>query len=203
MGLKLVTAAANYPVTLTEAKAHLAVEHSDHDTLISAFIASACDYVDGPNGFLGRALIASTWDHYQDAFPGRCEPAVIEIPLPPLISVTGVYYLASGVEQTLDPLLYVVDDASKPGRVKLLPDSQWPTADLAANAIRVRFDAGYQDMNSPPGDAVPPAIKAAILLIVGDLYKHREDAQIGATVESLPFTAERLLRPHRVYLSLA
>jgi hypothetical protein len=50
MGLKLVTAPANDPLTLAQAKAHLKVEHSDDDALIAAMLSASVQHVDGPRG---------------------------------------------------------------------------------------------------------------------------------------------------------
>lgn len=212
MGLKLITPPADYPVTLEEAKAHLVVEHTEHDSLIEIYVAAATQNVDGPTGFLGRALIEQTWDYYLDAFPGHrnhggCRHAAfhtIEIPLPPLIEVVEFKYQDSaGNEQDVDPDLYVVDFASEPARIVLLRGSQWPMAREAANAIRIRFRAGYLTSDSPPADNTPFPIKAGILLHVGDLYRNRETNVIGARSEPMPWSAEQLLRPYRVALSLA
>lgn len=218
MALQLVTAPANLPVTLAESKAHLVVEHDEHDSLIDIYNAASTGHVDGPRGFLGRALIDQTWDLYLDRFPGshhdnfrlqrrhhHHRTGQIEIPLPPLIEVIGVFYKDNnGAEQEFDADNYVVDSASEPGRVVLTADANWPTTQRAANAVRIRFRAGYVALgSSPPVDAVPFAIKAAILLHVGDLYRNRDTQVLGQTVFQLPWAAEQLLRPYRNYLSLA
>jgi uncharacterized phiE125 gp8 family phage protein len=203
VGLIRVTAPANLPVTLTEAKAHIDVEHSEHDALITMFLQAATDHVDGPRGFLGRALVDQTWDYYTDAFPNDCDPNLyLHLPLPPLIEVVGVYYTdTAGDEQTVDAATYTVDLANS--RVALVPNGSWPTAGSYLNAVRVRFRAGYITTDSPPDDDVPPAIKAGILLMVGNLYRNREAAVVGQTVATLPYGAEALLRPYRYHLSLA
>lgn len=204
MALRLISAPANDPVTLTEAKAHLDVEHSDHDTLIAAIVDAAVSIVGGPKGFTGRAIISQTWDYYLDAFPDNdAEP--IELPLPPCISVTGVYYTdANGVEQTWDTADYHVDLYSEPARVMPADGGSWPTPDdERPNAVRIRFTAGYVTNDSPDADNPPPAIKAAILLIVGDLYRNRETVVIGQTVAKLPWTAEMLLQPYRFHKGFA
>lgn len=201
MALKLVTARQSDAVTLTEAKAHLQVTHDSDDVLIGFFIKAATDHVDGPKGVIGRALIDQTWDYFADAFPVDR----IEIPLPPLIEVLGVYYRdAAGSEQLVAADRYGVDTASEPGRLRLTANGTWPTARREANAVRVRFRAGYLDSgSSPPAAAVPFSIKAAILLHIGDLYGNRETQVVGDTAVQLPWAARELLRPYRVDLGLA
>lgn len=48
------------------------------------------------------------------------------------------------------------------------------------------------------GIVVNDSIKAAILLIVGDLYGLREDTSVGVSVASIPQGARSLLMPYRV-----
>jgi len=205
VALKLVTAPANEPITLDEAKAHLNVEHDEHDTLIAIYVAAATSYIDGPRGFLGRALIDQTWDFYLDEFPSDCTGDLsIELPLPPLIEVVGLFYSDDDGNETqlTADTDFIVDSVSEPAR--LVPVSSWPTEGDRPNAVRVRFRAGYIDASvSPAEDAVPFAIKAAELLHVGDLYRNREIQVVGETVAQLPWAAEQLLRPFRFYLSLA
>lgn len=215
MALKRVTAPATDPVTLDEAKAQVREDSSDFDTEITAFIKAATGFVEGPKGYLGRALIDQTWDYYLDAFPcwdtnirsirwGQWI-SYIEIPLPPLIEVAGVFYTdTSGVEQTFDPAFYTVDTASEPGRIALKSGASWPTlSGGTVNAVRIRFRAGYLDTSSPPVAAVPYEIKAGILLYIADLYQNRENSVIGETAVELPFAAKALLKPHRIPLSMA
>lgn len=202
MALKIVDPPNGYPITLAQAKAHIREDSSDFDSQINAFIAAATQYADGPTGFLGRALLEQTWDLYLDRFPcskwqGTRRVDAIEIPLPPLIDVAGVFYLdGNGDEQEFDASKYTVDTATEPGRVVLKSGGSWPTIQEAANAIRIRFDAGYED-------GVPSQIKAAILILVGDLYQNRESSVIGQTVNKVPWAAEQLFRPYRIYLGMA
>jgi hypothetical protein len=49
------------------------------------------------------------------------------------------------------------------------------------------------------GIVVNDQIKAAVLLTVGHLYAHREDAVVGASVAALPNGADYLLQPFKVY----
>jgi uncharacterized phiE125 gp8 family phage protein len=210
MALKLVTGPDGFPIDLDQAKSHLREDSDDFDDQIDAFIEAATSYADGPGGYLGRALIDQTWDLYLDAFPctkweGSRRVDTIEIPLPPLIEVSGVFYLdGSGAEQTFTASSYTVDTASEPARIVLKSGSSWPTVQAAANAVRVRFRAGYIDQTvSPAIDAVPGTIKAALLIMVADLFYNRESTVVGESVARIPWSAEALLRRHRIYLSLA
>ena len=61
-----------------------------------------------------------------------------------------------------------------------------------------RVYATAQDIpDGDPGLALNSAITAAVLLMVGDMYAHRERFQQGLTV-AVPDAAYRLLRPHRL-----
>lgn len=53
------------------------------------------------------------------------------------------------------------------------------------------------------GDPVPlPAsVRAAMLLVVGDLYANREDTVVGTIIGRIGFV-ERLLHPHRIGLGI-
>lgn len=223
MGLKRIVAPAVDPLSLAETKKHLRVEHDEDNALISNLIGAATEFLDGPGGHLGRALVDQTWDFYLDRFPGdpcsigylgrrssrHHRPAhdiSIEIPLPPLIDLIGVFYLdTNGSEQTFAGASYVVDDADQPARVVLTSGIPWPSTKDCANAVRIRFRAGFLDQGvSPAVDAVPASIKAAMLLQIGDLYANRESQVIEQRLtQILNPAAELLLRRHRVYLSLA
>jgi uncharacterized phiE125 gp8 family phage protein len=198
MGLQLITAPEDYPVTLAEAKAQMDVNFTGDDTKITAMIAAAVGAVDGNYGCLGRCLMPQTWDLYLDGFP--CNDGDIVVPLPPIISVTSVNYVDpdSGDEVTMDAADYDVDLASWKGRVS--PTDTWPTAKEKNNAVRVRFVAGYvADADaSPLVAAVPAPIKQAILLIVDDLYEQRGTFITGTIISQIPRAVERLLDPYYV-----
>lgn len=188
MNLKLITAPAAEPVDLTLAKAHCRITDSQQDALVTLAIESARQAVDGQNGVLGRALITQTWELVLDCFPSE----FIRIPLPPLQSVVSIKYQdPDGIEQTLDPGRYLVDTASQPGGVVVDADG-WPEIDDTANAVRIRFIAGY---GAAAAD-VPAPIRSAILLQVGDLIENRQTQQKDALVMNP--AAESLLFPYRM-----
>lgn len=187
MALVLVTPPASAPISLVEAKSHLRVDHSDEDTHIQLLIDAATSYLDGYTGILGRCIVQQTWDLYLDEFP--TSESSIQIPLGPLISVSSVTYTdTNGDPATVDSDNYTVDTVTPPGWV--VPDSSfsWPSTLDAINAVKVRFIAGYS--------TVPPAIKAAMLLMVADLYENREPVVIGQTVNETR-AVQSLLAPFR------
>lgn len=196
MGLQLVTAPSEPPVTRDMVKAHLRVEHDDDDDLIDLYIAAETSYAED---FTGRAFVTQTWDYFQDAFPGECEPQIIELPLGKVTSVSAVYYLdADGAEQTLDAGIYDTDLASERARISLTDGASWPSTYDGLNGVRVRFTAGTEDTGvSPATPDVMKDIQLAIMLRVQADYDGGEDA------DRLRNAAEIFLRRRRLHLALA
>lgn len=201
--LRMITAPTVEPLTLEEVKAHLRVDHTYDDSLIAIYLAAARAHVDGPEGFLGRALVTQVWELVLDAFPDD----EIKIPLPPLQTVDSIRYDDSaGNEQIVNTSDYFVDNVSEPGWVVPADGASWPTPMDAINSVRVRFTAGYAPSTDSPPDLranIPFDIKAAILLHVGSMYEHREEVVVGSSAAKLPVGAEALLRPRRVQLGMA
>jgi uncharacterized phiE125 gp8 family phage protein len=197
--LKLITAPSLEPLTLAETKLYLRVDHDDEDAVVTRCAVAARQWADGPEGFLGRALIDQTWELTLDGFPLH----EIRIPLPPLIEVINVFYDdAGGLQQIVDPVDYAVDAVSQPGWI--VPVGSWPATFNAINSVRVRFRAGYVDTSfSPAVGSVPEDIKAALLLYAGTLFDTRETHIVGQSVTAAPWSAEQLLRRRRVDVPLA
>ena len=57
---ELITAPAAEPVTVTDAKKQIRIEHSDEDALIARLINVAIGFVD-VRGALSKAMITQTW----------------------------------------------------------------------------------------------------------------------------------------------
>lgn len=186
MATKLIVAPAIEPVTLEEAKVHLRVTHSSEDTLITALITAAREYVEN---VIGRKMITQTWDLIYDYFPGDA----IKLPFPPLVEVVSVNYLDENAEaQVLASTEYVVDDKSEPGWVS--PVDAWPATQETINAMSIRFTAGY----GVTSDYVPAGLRAAILLVLGDLYENREArSQNGAYAGN--DTVNAMIYPYRIF----
>lgn len=188
--LTLVTAPPAEPVTLVEARAQANIiasgspETSEHDSRLTALITSARHTIEE---WTGRALVEQTWDWLLPRFPG-CEG--FTIPKPPLISVTHIKYIdANGTEQTVSSSDYSVIAPAGPactyGRIDLAYGASWPSPRDQRDAVRVRFVAGYEPSGSPPSDYaanVPRPLRDAMLLLISDLFEHREAQFVGVSV---------------------
>lgn len=186
----LVTAPAATPVSLGQAKAHLRVEHTDDDYLITGLIEAVTARLDGWSGILGRALVTQTWRQDFQEFPSG---DVLRLPLHPVQSVSSVTYAdAAGATQTLSPSLYrFAVDALGPAIV-LDDDAVWPVTDERPAAVSVTFVCGTVP------SLVPGAIKSAMLLMIGDLYRFTESAVSGSVSEvPMPVSVQALLAPYR------
>ena len=186
MGLAVVTPPSEEPITLAELKTHLRVDTSADDTYITALGAAARAWCEG---FCNRQFVTASYDWRIDKF------GELLVPKPDLISVTSIKYIdTDGAEQTVAASIYDVDIDQAPGRVRLAYDKSWPDDRRAVtNAVTVRFKAGYGGASD-----VPETLKAAIKLLVGHLYEHREAVTLGHLSRSLQYGLERLLWPYKM-----
>jgi hypothetical protein len=208
------------PVTLEEAKRHLRVDLDDDDAFITDAIAVARNRVEIETG---RQLITAAWQLTYDGWDLADQgwwtvglagagsvgghgllPSLgwwwVDLPRPPLVTVDQVTYVdPAGVTQVWPEGRYQVDAPSGPtaprGRLRPAYGESWPLVRAEMNALVINFTAGYGDEYQ-----VPPLIKRAILLMVGDIYEHREDTASpehspGSGLVSLPYGVAALLRP--------
>lgn len=190
MALKIYSAPEVEPMLKAEAKAYLRIDGTNEDTLVDSLIIAARQQAET---FTGRALCTQTWDLVLDQFPG--DDAPIDVPLPPLQSVTSITYLdTNGTTQTLSSSVYIVDSKNEPGRIALAVGESWPDTQAdRINAVTVRFVCGYG-----AADAVPEGIKTAIKLLVSHWFEHREPVVVGSISSELPQSVEMLLWQHRI-----
>lgn len=186
----LVTAPTDTPVTLEEAQAFLRVAPGDEDLLIEMFVEAATARLDGTNGILGRALMTQTWRQDFDSFSSE-----MRLPIGPLASITSVkHYDEDNVLQTVASSVYTTRTDESGSYVTIAPDQSWPSVYSRDDAVQITFVVGQA------ASAVPGPIKAATLLMVGDLYAFRETAQVGSVAGVIPTstTVDALLAPYRV-----
>ncbi|MGY3331318.1 putative phiE125 gp8 family phage protein [Mesorhizobium sp. USDA 4775] len=174
---------------------HLRVEFGGSLPTDKAYILScigaAVSRLDGKHGRLGRCLLTQEWTLYLDSFP-----TCIELPLPPLQEVIHVKYLDNdGVLQTLDPSAYRVSGAGS-WRPEIAPayGEKWPHARYIADAVQVRFRAGY----GADEESVPPPILQAIKVTAAQYYVERQPVTF-TTPHEIPLLACDLIAPFKIY----
>lgn len=187
--IRITTEPAAEPVTLAEAKTHLRLDHDADDSQITSYIVAARIHCEDVSR---RAFVTRTLTAELDCWPSD---SVLKLPYPPLIAVSSIKYTdIDGVEATFASSNYWVDTHREPGRIALRRNASWPGVELREIAgIEIVWTAGYGD-----AEDVPETYKAAIKLVLADLYENREAMNVaqGLTVTPNP-TVDRLLMSDR------
>jgi len=171
------------PLTLTEAKAYLKVDHTDEDTLIGQMIREARSWTET---FLGRALIDQTWKLTLERFPasGQHNPhASITLPKGHTIAVTAFTYrdtdgtlgTLTGMEVSPIGSDYQWDLGDEGGGV-LRPawGDSWPATRDTIDPLNITFRAGYTT-----SAGIPEQILAGLKWKLADLYATRGDQDVA------------------------
>lgn len=196
MAANLITPPTVEPVTLDEAKAHLRLTHTLHDTMIEQRIIPAMR--ERMERRIGRAMCRQTWEMSVDAHDGAIEL----YPLPVLAIVSVTYVAPDGTTQTLAQSDYALDNKQR--RAWLLPayGVTWPAIASVANAITVTYRCGYSDSTDAAVQraAVPPSLKHALLLDIAAAYEAPTGYITGTIVTPLPNRhSEGLVDGHRIW----
>ena len=163
------------PIALELAKQHLRVGSAAHDdTLIAAKLDMAVAVAEDMTG----RTIREKRVRFDVSIPS--DAPIVRLPVP----TTCIERLS--VSRTLVPEsdYTLLEDDYDP---MLITEPQYGGQTATATAV-----VGYDR------DNIPPAIKAAILLILGTLYDNESDNLVGRSVSELSLTAEKLLLPWRV-----
>lgn len=192
MGLVVVTPPAAEPLSLAEFKLAARVTNAVEDTLITDIVIPGARRKYELD--TRRQIVTTTYDYILQDFPtSRAgEFSRIEIPRPPLFSVTSVKYIdVDGVEQTLEASKYKVTAGKVPGQVYPAPSEQWPVTQttLVDERVTIRFIAGVAVASVDPTD------KQAISLLALHWFENREAVVVDEriAVESVPLGYEALI----------
>jgi hypothetical protein len=193
------------PLSLAEIKTFLRIDHSTDDSLVTGLISAArqiCESV------TGRSLITRSYSLYLDHWPGTTalgwwdgvqegadiilNGGVLNLPKPPLLSVTRInIYDAGNAATEFAAANYFVDTAGNPGRIVLKEGVLPPLPGRAANGIEIQFNAGY----GAAAQNVPAMLRQGIKQIIAHFYEHRGDSQDQALIAS---GAAVLFHPYRM-----
>lgn len=164
------------PLTLELAKAHLRVGDATHDDeMITTKLEMAVAVAEDMTGRIIREKVVVF-----DLLAPVDDTILLRMPV----------HTAEVVE------LSVAQNSIPEDKYTLLnadyEDILFVDAEYAGKRITVKAVVGYSKEN------IPPAIKAAILLILGTLYDNESDNIVGRSVSELALTAEKLLLLWRV-----
>jgi uncharacterized phiE125 gp8 family phage protein len=222
-GVKVIQPAMTEPITLQEAKLHLRIDddavspatHPD-DPLITVLITAAREWCEAYSGLSfaqqvvelgGRAFNPASAYRYNTTTGGAPTTTstysyysqYIELPMSPISNIIAVAYTDdAGVEQTVNPAEYVLDDYVRPPRLYAASGTTWPIARAdSPNVCRIRYLAGFNAPGSPDSHPIPQIVIAAIKLVLTHLYENRsavEQAGAGGTLSHpIPLGAQALL----------
>jgi len=177
----------------TEVKGHLRIDSDDEAGRIQSVCIPAAEQ--WAESATGRQLITATWQLFLDRFPSD-SGCPIYLPKPPLQSVTSVkYYDGGGVQQTWAASNYTVTAPAGPkaGPGFILPkvNAYYPDVYGSPYEIEIEFKAGYGDT---PAN-VPGLLKSGMLILVAELFEHREQGIVGNIVNEVPLGARDCILP--------
>ncbi|MES2706082.1 MAG: head-tail connector protein [Verrucomicrobiota bacterium] len=186
-----VTQPEEEPVSLFELKAHLRVDGSDEDNLLSMILTAARERIEQETR---RALIRQQWTAYIKN--AGCGNLPVELPRPRLMpdgvlleyrDTAGAWHASTDfmVQSAREPaLLWITASPSGIDSPRSPEDAVW----------RVTYWSGYGSDSA----AVPGPLKHAILLLSAHLEKNREIVSTGASVSEIPKSLDWMLDPCRV-----
>lgn len=193
------------PVSLDEARDHLRVvpfgyplAHPD-DSYIESTIAAAKQWVEQ---YIERPLVTKTIEYYVSNFQSN-----IDLPTLPIQDVESITYLAQdNTVKTVAVDVYKLKTYADSAKIILAFGKSYPSdVSYEENSITITVTAGYTNGASPDTYPLPAPIKAAMLLIIANLYENRQEDVLGNTrisFNSLPMGVYSLLQPYRMGLGL-
>ena len=183
-------------VALLDVKQFLRVDTEADDDLIRGLIRSATARAED---YTRRAFVTQTWEQYFDSIPFSMftipeVPRIIEVPRPPVQSVSSIkYYEEDDTEQTYALTNVYIDVVSSPARITLREGASWPSGLRLINAVKITWVTGYGDADTD----VPDAIREAIKRMVALEYVAREDC--GQMTGGIHGIAKAMLDPFKVF----
>lgn len=180
---RVLTPPTAEPVSLEDVKVYLRLipgDDSEDEAVLKPLIGAAREYCEN---ITGRALAAQTVAAYPVA--GQ---QTISLPMPPLIQVDAIMaHGADGTRAALETSDYFVDEIAGQVFLERVPDGL-----RVVNPIEILYRTGYEE--------IPPAIRQAMLLLVGHWYENREAVEVGAVASTeVGMTARALLNQYRVW----
>ena len=190
MSIVLTSPPAQEPVSLADAKAHLRVDVTDDDALITRLITGARSELERG---LGRAFVTQSYTYFLDNWP---RGFAVPLPVAPVQSIDQARIYALDDTFTILPVSsYLLDGQGSPPRLIRRGTLPWLAPQRPGNGIAIDFTAGH---GAQPTD-VPAALRIATLILVAHWYEHRQLSEPGgAPGAGLPEMVRDLIAPYRV-----
>lgn len=184
----LLAGPAQEPLALAEAKAHLKVELTDEDALISTLITAARLHVEAVTG---RVLVNQDWRLVCDAWP---RSRTIELPRSPLVSLNAVtVYDTNDLPALVDPTRFLTEPGAVPPKVHLPANGPVIEPLRPHAAIEIDYTAGY----GATAAAVPADLREALLRLIAFWFENRVAVVTAGTGALVPKGFDGLLSPYR------
>ncbi len=204
MHTQLITSATGRPINVGVMKMQLRLSTSTGTGSESTFIGNLIDTATKRvEELTGQKLLLQTWKAYPSAWPSTRN--YIKMPYSPLLHITSstgvVYKNSSGSTYLMASTgdnSWREDTVSKPGRLILENDADWPGETLYnINPIAIQFRCGYG--TSAAGDAtkIPWELIQAVKMLVGHWYENREASMVGKAVTMIPDGFDALIANHK------
>tara|TARA_R110000744_G_scaffold49636_3_gene107806 strand:+ start:3891 stop:4553 length:663 start_codon:yes stop_codon:yes gene_type:complete len=210
-GVTVHTAESTDVISSNEVKTQLRIATSDstHDTLIGvcrdAAIAIAKEVLN--RSLIQRTLILNLdyINNDQDGLPDREGITVgpylsykkrqVYLPFSPLVSVTHVKtYNDSDEATTMATSTYYVDTSSEIGRVVLRTGETWPDMLRVANALEIKYVAGYGSAVA----TVPTSIRQGCIILAAHLFENPDMVIKGESAAVIPSLVNACWNPYKV-----
>lgn len=172
------------PVSLAEMKAHLRLDGSDEDDLVSALVVAARVRIELHTRL---TLISQRWRYALSGWPGGSR---VRLPFQPVLAIDAVRVSnESGPATVLAPLQYRLDEDGDVARLVVAPGA--PDAEGKVPRIEIDVTCGF----GASADKVPEPLRLAIRRLAGFWFEHRGDER-GPGDAGLPPDILALVAPY-------
>lgn len=178
----MTTPPAAEPISLTEAKLHLRVDHTDDDLFITGLIRAARERAEFVTR---RQLVLATYQLKLDEFS-----TYIELPRYPAVVISSIKYInAAGVLTTITATDYTLYTSTEPAWVEEAYGYSWPTPRAVSDCVQVNFIAGYAAKFTANAGT-------DFLTASGRTYTDADIIRVSTTEEDLPLPLAELTDYH-------
>ncbi|WP_114010189.1 head-tail connector protein [Cohaesibacter intestini] len=182
MSATLLTPPQIEPVSLSDIKAYLKIDHSEEDDLLRAFLTSARIHLEQ---LIGQHLITQTWRVILDCPFER----VMSLPVAPLGAILSAAFLSSdGVLVDLGSEAFCINQPSGPATIRAIGGQ----VALAGYRLQLDVETGF----GATAEEVPAPLLQAIRMITAEWYERRLIADPGS-LPALSKALAPLIAPYR------